>query len=210
MPPERDAGVAWRATVEACQRDLLASDLGLVIFDAALSHFRHDSLVRPFPCDFANNVRGEAVKDFAELRRAFDGLPPVDKLDADDETSVRLRSRQLLSWLVNRGRRRAPRLRTVADSRAVYDKIQAATCAPSYAHVPEYIVEVAPAEADKRSPAEFETAFDQLAAENGTRLAFHGTAMENVYSILHNGLASHLNEAITRGSLSSVESMQCP
>ena len=36
--------------------------------------------------------------------------------------------------------------------------------------------------------------FSEMKVEFGSTLAFHGTAFENVYSIIHNGFCSHMNK----------------
>ena len=42
---------------------------------------------------------------------------------------------------------------------------------------------------------EKEDGFYNLAAKHGQVMAFHGTKVENFYSILHNGFLGHLNKA---------------
>ena len=42
---------------------------------------------------------------------------------------------------------------------------------------------------------EKEDSFYKLAAKHGQVMAFHGSKMENFYSILHNGFLGHLNKA---------------
>ena len=35
-------------------------------------------------------------------------------------------------------------------------------------------------------------AFEELVAQYGSQYAFHGTSMENMHSVMHNGLTNHL------------------
>eukprot|EP00047_Mylnosiga_fluctuans_P011059 m.19405 g.19405 ORF g.19405 m.19405 type:complete len:295 (+) comp3436_c0_seq2:136-1020(+) len=56
-----------------------------------------------------------------------------------------------------------------------------------------------------------EEAFEQLKSAHGYEVAFHGTAFENVYSILHNGFCSHMNKTSLygEGTYLSTDSRVC-
>eukprot|EP00116_Pleurobrachia_bachei_P008140 sb/3468402/ len=59
-------------------------------------------------------------------------------------------------------------------------------------YLPQFVLTI-------KAPREPEE-FTRLSAAHGTRIAFHGTHTENVYSILKNGLAGHLNRRALFGS----------
>ena len=68
-----------------------------------------------------------------------------------------------------------------------FNEIQLLTGNASYKIKPQHILEVIYSE-------DIAKKFEQLGSLHGKIHAYHGTRVENFYSILHNGLLSHMNK----------------
>lgn len=68
-----------------------------------------------------------------------------------------------------------------------FHEIQSLTGNASYKIKPQHILEVVYSEEAAKK-------FEQLESSHGKIHAYHGTRVENLHSILHNGLLSHMNK----------------
>ncbi|EDV27118.1 uncharacterized protein TRIADDRAFT_54753 [Trichoplax adhaerens] len=164
-----------RLTIE---RDRLATDLKISLFSAALRSFRFDSVLRPFPQTYIRF--GE--KQIDSLRESFRQIPGIGEL-LQEETRLSAHSIELLEWLL------------VEDSTFVHLKILPNTkleellTATGFRNGtrPSLIFDII--YKGKSSSSRF----DELKSQYGSFYGFHGSGVENFFSILHVGLLSHLN-----------------
>ncbi|GIM16796.1 hypothetical protein Vretimale_19388, partial [Volvox reticuliferus] len=158
------------------------TDLLITAFYTAVDHFRRGSICTPFPSEVFPPVTNTGNKDFPAVKRALDALPPVHVL-LSDEALARLPSPALglLQWLLlnpTRQRRFARmsledlirQLRERGGDLAWLQQALAGQKAPSY------ILQVQNTSAQ--------------APFTSSAIAYHGTRMENLHSIIHTGLRS--------------------
>ena len=152
----------------------------LSLFIAASSSYRQDTTLRPFPPMFVE----DQVKDVAGLARMIDQIPSLEKLKRDlkaGKLDLELKLLQLIVWILGGGSSNL-RLRTVRGE----EREAVAGCEGMRRHPqPQYILE-----ATTRSTSRWLEA----AREQRTHWAFHGSRLDNFYSILHYGLQQHLNK----------------
>jgi len=167
-------------TLNNLLEDLTACDVQLSLFIAASSSYRQDTTLRPFPPMFLE----DQVKDLTSLASLLDQLPSLEKLRRDlkaGKLDLEMKLVQLIVWVL-RGGSSNLKLRTLTgEERAVV-----ADCAGMRPHPqPQYILEV-----NTRTSARW----IQAASQGKTHWAFHGSRLDNFYSILHYGLQQHLNK----------------
>lgn len=160
------------------KEDPLAADLKWSFFVAALHSYRCDSVLRPFPPKFIaqddeKNVEG--LKDAAAL------MPGILQL-AMRAGSVSDEAFELLAWVLE-----DPSIKLRTLNKSQFTTIQQKTGHITPVPEPSYIFEVDYNEAaDER--------FELL--RNGRKImyGYHGSRIENFHSILHHGLAGHMNK----------------
>eukprot|EP00051_Salpingoeca_urceolata_P011905 m.148051 g.148051 ORF g.148051 m.148051 type:complete len:377 (+) comp17304_c0_seq3:157-1287(+) len=100
---------------------------------------------------------------------------------------------QLLDWILH------PRGFTITTaSPAMFDAIlRQAGCEEAYGVRPDFIFQLNYDIAE--GPGNGSTVFDTLAPQHGTMVAYHGSALENFYSIVRLGFCAHLNKTSLYG-----------
>ncbi|KAL4443726.1 hypothetical protein ABPG75_011463 [Micractinium tetrahymenae] len=166
--------------------DPAAVDLLLSTLAAAAASYRRATCTVPFPSALFESPDG---RDYAALSANLQALPPVEQLAAA-AAAGRLSTAEaaLLRWALTRPRRPAAGIRRCM-LRAVQEQLPSMTgWLADIGHNPSLRPQAA-LQLSAVPPA-------LAAGDARTRvLAFHGTSMENVWSILHNGL---LNASGTR------------
>ncbi|KAL5004979.1 hypothetical protein ScPMuIL_018435 [Solemya velum] len=163
--------------------DILAADLKWSLFVAALQSYRFDSVLRPYPAPF---LKENGEKDIKSLERLADKLPGIQKV-ADSLDSLSSDLIGLLDWVLES---KAFKLRTSQISE--FERIKIKTGQTDSVPTPNFIFELQP------SP-EAESKFEQIRNGRQTMYAYHGSRVENFHSIIHNGLASHMNKTSVYG-----------
>ncbi|XP_014781742.1 protein mono-ADP-ribosyltransferase PARP16 isoform X1 [Octopus bimaculoides] len=168
-----------RTVLERVNSDPVACDLTISLFVAAVHSYRHDSVLRPFPPAFIKEgfekdkkALEQAVKDIpsmAQLEPSFDSLP---------ESTV-----NLLMWHFNN---KYFTLKT-RDKNDYYDILSLTESREPTSVEPSHVFEVLPSQLSQSK-------FEQLQQGRQILYAYHGSRVENFYSILHTGLASHMNK----------------
>eukprot|EP01137_Pigoraptor_chileana_P034138 Opistho-2@26225 len=173
--------------ISACNRRESECDYQLCMAAAALRSFKHDSLLRPFPKHFLTE---SGDKDYDRMRLAMDAVPLSVQSIANGLEKDMLDAGVcgLLDWALYP---RNFRLRRV-DTKETFAKLQRATGPSSYPVTPDYVFAVI-------YPERTEEPFKRMAAEYGTQCGYHGSPFENFYSIVSNGLASHMNKTSLYG-----------
>ena len=158
----------------------LAFPLQLSLFIAASSSYRHDSTLRPFPQMFLRN--GE--KDIEALNCSLKLLPSLSILKRDmrlGKLELDLELLKLIVWVLEGGNSKL-KLKTLSDeaSRNI------ASLRKFEDHPrPHYIFEV---------NTNASSRWKEKVEGRKTFWAFHGSRLDNFYSILNYGLQQHLNK----------------
>ncbi|XP_078589603.1 protein mono-ADP-ribosyltransferase PARP16-like isoform X1 [Branchiostoma floridae x Branchiostoma japonicum] len=165
---------------EKLEGDLLAADLQLSLFAAALLSYRHDTVLRPFPPGFA---RQNDEKDFPALKSVWRRLPGAKDLLQNSGATSDPQTLQLVNFVLET---RNFRLRSCGASE--YKEVQRLTgYSSTNIPPPSHIFEVVHSEST-------DARFEETRQDRSLLYAFHGSRLDNFYSILHNGLHAHLNK----------------
>jgi len=144
-------------------------DFTLCIFCSALSSYRCQTVLKPFP-----STHSHYPDPIDQLFNDFKLITSSDPPQSSDNGNVT----DLTTWLLQKSN---PLILKPLQPDAF-----AEYCGGNK-HVakPEYTVQITTPPNDR---------FHALSIEHGTTTAFHGTHTENVYSILHTGLVGNLNK----------------
>ncbi|XP_035667650.1 protein mono-ADP-ribosyltransferase PARP16-like isoform X2 [Branchiostoma floridae] len=165
---------------EKLEGDLLAADLQLSLFAAALLSYRHDTVLRPFPPGFA---RQNDEKDFPALKSVWRRLPGAKDLLQSSGATSDPQTLQLVNWVLET---RNFCLRSCESTE--YKEVQRLTgYSSTNIPPPSHIFEVVHSETT-------DARFEETRQDRSLLYAFHGSRLDNFYSILHNGLHAHLNK----------------
>ena len=182
------------------EKDLLAADVKWSLFVAACQHYRHDSCLKPFPPKFLK----EDSKDIDSLRDVVDRTPSLRLLSQilKDPDVHQLDSNiiDLLHWVL-KGTQQLKRI----PKKQFSSVLSLVKCDLQY-EPPAYIFSVNLSEAARET-------WSDLSAGKKTMYAFHGSRLENFYSIVQYGLQQLLNKNSLFGSgiyLSTEMSMSLP
>ncbi|XP_019855808.1 PREDICTED: mono [ADP-ribose] polymerase PARP16-like [Amphimedon queenslandica] len=163
---------------EALSKDMAGCDCLLSLFWSALSSYRHDTVLRPYPNQF---ILSNGDKDIDGLRSVFKTLPGlnevVQQLDSLDDRVITL----LYDIICTKG------FRLSFKPGDKFSLIESQTSVPAHKVQPYCFFEL-------QYSSEREEKWQRTASEYGTFLAYHGSRMENFHSIAHNGLLSHMNK----------------
>jgi len=163
-------------------KDILASDIQLSVFLAACSSFRQDSALRPFPPMFLCD--DNQTKDIESLTLILKQLPSLKVIQQNlknGKLDLDFKLLKLIVWILNGGNSNL-KLRTLSDDEK--KNLESLKEIEKQPH-PHYIMEV----------TNHATARWKKNIENKkTYWAFHGSRLDNFYSILNYGLQQHLNK----------------
>lgn len=168
---------------ERIWQDPLAADLQWSLFIAALNSYRFDSVLRPFPPMF---IGEDEEKDLKSLHALVDDVPSLSRLSRECYKQP-TKLLELMKWVLDA---RAFSLTSLNKNKL--QEIRRLTGHTVKVPDPQYIFEVTPsALADEK--------FKHLQKDRDLLYAYHGSRLDNFYSILHNGLASHMNKTSVFG-----------
>ncbi|XP_013793980.1 mono [ADP-ribose] polymerase PARP16-like isoform X1 [Limulus polyphemus] len=175
--------------LEQLQSDPLASDLLWSLFCAAVESYRHDSILRPFPSAFLDERTRE--KDVEHLRTVVSSIPSFQELIVNDNIQKTLPSESwdLLHWVLQTS---SFRLCSV-NSTDKFQNIKQLTHQVMSASAPTHVYEVCPTGSREQK-------FQKAKGEWKSLYAYHGSRIDNFFSILHNGLVSNLNKTSLFGT----------
>ncbi|XP_049964745.1 protein mono-ADP-ribosyltransferase PARP16 [Schistocerca serialis cubense] len=200
---ENDATVADKKLASLrllLEKDLLAADVKWSLFVAACQHYRHDTCLKPFPPKFLK----EDSKDIDSLRDVVDRTPSLKLLSQilkdPDVHQLDPNIVDLLHWVL-KGTQQLKRI----PKKQFSSVLSLVKCDIPY-EPPAHIFSVTLSEAARE-------AWSDLSAGRKTLFAFHGSRLENFYSIVQYGLQQLLNKNSLFGSgiyLSTEMSMSLP
>jgi len=163
---------------EIIKLNLHGSDLIVCSFVAALKSYRIDCCLRPFPQYFLN---ANSEKDFSSLRNACDKIPPLQDLLSVPSKSISDDVRNLLKWLfIDSG---FPVLKPFPVNKLPLSVVNEKT---SINALPQYVFEVT-------YNKKIETMWKNRIGNRTIFYAFHGSFVENFFSICKFGLQQHFN-----------------
>ncbi|XP_032906589.1 protein mono-ADP-ribosyltransferase PARP16 [Amblyraja radiata] len=171
-------GLGEQPLEECLRRDLRAADLKCSLFMSALQSYRRDSVLRPFPNAY---ISGDN-KDFDALLADARNLPNLKQL-LQSGTVPQKRTLELLSWFCL-----SKNLTIKSLGKEGYEEIQEhiGFTTPSAA-TPDFLFEIVYCD-------QMNAKFDETKGDRDLIYAFHGSRLENFYSIIHCGLQCHLNK----------------
>ena len=163
-----------------CLEDIPACDMQLSLFSAASSSYRQDSTLRPFPPMFLK----DDFKDVESLAHLLNKIPHLETVKQNlDSGFLDLDSKllKLLVWVL-RGGNANLKLRSLSEiEKNEVLKLKGIEHHP----LPNYILEVSTNQTRR---------WRQMIDSKKTYWAFHGSRLDNFYSILNYGLQQHLNK----------------
>uniref|UniRef100_A0A8B8DSH8 Poly [ADP-ribose] polymerase n=1 Tax=Crassostrea virginica TaxID=6565 RepID=A0A8B8DSH8_CRAVI len=154
----------------------LATDLRWSFFVAALYSYRFDTVLKPFPPQY---MKDNGEKDVKKLEKIVDRIPKLNQLGTEISSEVQ----ELLAWVTDN-----KNWSLSLTELSKFDEIQVLTKDSGVSAVkPNYVFEVNYSEAAN-------TKFQDVRKGRELLYAYHGSRLENFHSILHHGLASHMNK----------------
>ncbi|KAJ7554128.1 hypothetical protein O6H91_06G126700 [Diphasiastrum complanatum] len=197
-----------RSVYEACVSSPEGADLLVNIFVQALMSYRRSSVCKPFP----NSLFSECCsneKDFASAMEAVQHIPDIHKIALSKQPDQELEdwtldrssyhatalqempfmSLKLLQWLLFSREHMeltsdpAKELSRLLTMRFSPWTTRASKLGMGKALLPEFVLRVKEAKKDDQLDN-----FAEIRSRSGSFFAFHGTAAENLYSILRCGL----------------------
>jgi len=156
------------------QHDLQAAEFSLAIFSAAILSYRKDTCLRPLP-DFLDADSGE--QRLEKLVSIFNNIPPLKKLPTSILSDDCWR---LLKWIL---KNRQCSFKTAGKVKL--EEIFQKTGESSFSLEPCQIFEVC-------YNTNMSKRFNDLKKEHGLKYGYHGSRLDNFYSIIQNGLQVHM------------------
>ena len=160
--------------------DLPACDMQLSLFFAASSSYRQDSTLRPFPPMFVNND----YKDVDSLTYLMNKLPDLETIKQNIDSGfldLDPKLLKLLIWVLGGGNSNLKLESLSENEKTDVLKLKAIEQHPQ----PNYILKVSTNQSRR---------WKQMIENRKTYWAFHGSRLDNFYSILNYGLQQHLNK----------------
>jgi len=170
-----------------CVKDLLKNDLYSCdmlwcLFIAAAKSYRFSSILRPFPAMYQE---GEEKNMFG-LKSAIASIPKLS-IVASSWSELGSENQELLSWLFGAVHFKL-KLKEKESFKMVKDLTGQITKTPE----PSYVFEVVYSQ-------EAEAKFENLRNERDCFYAYHGSRLDNFFSIINNGLNTHMNKVAVFG-----------
>ncbi|XP_071107834.1 protein mono-ADP-ribosyltransferase PARP16-like [Haliotis cracherodii] len=163
---------------EKIKLDPLAVDMQWSLFSSAALSYRFDTVLRPFPPMFMSS---DNEKDTKSLEQAMREVPNMLRVGSS-LSSLSSKTIDLIHWVMDS---KSFTLTTLDKTR--FAAIQKMTGHTTEVPSPNFIFEVTPSETN-------DAKFQVVRNNRKVFFAYHGSRIENFHSILHNGLASHMNK----------------
>ncbi|KAK7009309.1 mono [ADP-ribose] polymerase PARP16 [Biomphalaria glabrata] len=160
--------------------DLYACDLLWSLFVAAAKSYRFNSILHPFPPMYSSDTVEE--KNIPALRDVISRVPALLS-NSNFDHILSKDCKELLSWVLTTKHFSLK----LCDKESCFQTIKELTGQVMSTTQPDFVFEVV-------YSLEKERKFEQLKGSRKTFFAYHGSRLDNFYSILHNGLNSYLNK----------------
>lgn len=173
---------------EKNKSELLALDFEINLLICSAQSYKHESVLKPFPSTFLSDSAN--TKNFDQLLSALLSLPPV--LEWKNKIKKFNHDQLCLIYWILMHKNYSISICTNIDKEKLRESAK-------FVHdfaTPSHIFEVKYSnEKDKKFDQLKQNTIEELSLEGGaTSFCFHGTRMDNLYSIMHMGLLSHLNK----------------
>ncbi|RMZ93672.1 mono [ADP-ribose] polymerase PARP16, partial [Brachionus plicatilis] len=173
---------------EKNKSELLALDFEINLLICSAQSYKHESVLKPFPSTFLSDSTNS--KNYDQLVKALLSLPPL----LEWPTRIKKFNHDQLCvvyWILMHKNYHLS-LCTSIDKEKIKESAK-------YVHdfaSPSHIFEIKYSEEkNKKFDLLKQNTIEDLALEGAaTSICFHGTRMDNLYSIMHMGLLSHLNK----------------
>lgn len=186
---------------ERLESDPLSADLQWSLLVAALSSYRYDTILRPYPpmyllqrSDTVPDANGSAAS--ADNRQTFPGVLSenrdnealkrdvlrIPNFRSNELTTLDGKLLDLILWTINT---KQFTLKTCSSNK--FDEIKTLTGHTTPIASPHFVFQVV------HSPSADEK-FDAIRKNRDVMWAYHGSRLENFHSIIHYGLQGHLNK----------------
>jgi len=167
--------------LECLHRDIIACDVQLSLFVGAAISYRHDSSLSPFPPFYLDSAGNKDAKGIQEAIHAFPTL--VDLKNQLEKRKCKLTPKQLnlLRWIFE-GSQSLLKLRTLKQS-SYSDTLKSIGIQLKQNHPkPNFILEVSKKDTES---------WQERCEKEETFHGFHGSRLDNWFSILNHGLQQH-------------------
>jgi len=170
------------SVVQWMQKDLLAADFRWSVFISAISSYRHDTVVRPFPPKYTTRIDiNNVIKHHERLVKICADVPNLHRFLSQHST-VNEEQLDVLHWLLE------PRTFSLRSCpKDIFSEIEVLTGQVGAAPVPNFIFEV-------EYNQSLQERFSDVRGSRDLLYGFHGSRVENFHSILHHGLVQHMNK----------------
>lgn len=171
--------------------DLLALDLEMNLLICAVKSYKHETVLKPFPSTFLSDSNNN--KDFNELISAVDSLPPLPEWRSKIKRFTPAQLSLIYWFFVHKN------YDLEYSSDVTQEKLkEMSKYTDEHFSKPTHVFEI---KYNEEKTRKFEQLKQQLADKSETTdstsltsISFHGTRMDNIYSILHMGLLSHFSK----------------
>ncbi|CAL1527714.1 unnamed protein product [Lymnaea stagnalis] len=169
------------------KNEVYNSDMLWSLFVAAAKSYRFSSILYPFPPMYISDMDIEERKNIFALKDAISRVPKFSSSPSVVSTLSK-DCLELLSWVLLTKKFSLK----LCEKDSCFKTIKELTGQVMNTPEPAYIFEVVPS-------AERERKFKELTGSKKTFYAYHGSRLDNFFSILHNGLNTHLNKVSVFG-----------
>lgn len=175
---------------EKNRSELMALDFEINLLICSAQSYKHESVLRPFPSTFLSDSTNS--KNFESLVNALLSLPPVlqwnTKVKQFNQDQLRV-----VYWILKHKNYELS-ICTSMNKEKLKESVK-------FVHdfaTPSHIFEIKYSdEKNKKFDLLKQNTIKELGLEGAsTSICFHGTRMDNLYSIMHMGLLSHLNKVL--------------
>lgn len=175
-----------RIFMEKNKSSILGLDLEVNMLVSAAQSYKHESVLKPFPSTMLSDSNND--KNYSQLVNTLLSLPPVLdwRLKLKNFSADQL---NIVYWLM------CHRNFSLEFANVDQERLRELV---KYEHdfsKPTHMFEIKYSEEKERKfEAIKNVTRDTLGTDSVTSMSFHGTRMDNLYSILHTGLLAHLNK----------------
>lgn len=171
--------------------DLLVLDLEINLLICALESYKHETVLKPFPTTFLSDSNNN--KDFTQLISAVNSLPPVPEWRTKIKRFNTAQLSLIYWFLVHKN------YQLEYTTSITHDKLkEMSKFTDEHFSKPTHVFEIKYNEEKTRKfeqlKEELSEKLDTTDVSTLTSICFHGTRMDNIYSILHMGLLSHFSK----------------
>eukprot|EP00795_Rhopilema_esculentum_P005965 gene5965-11318_t len=169
----------YEETINKIKEDRSAAEFKIAMFSAALLSYRKNSCLLPFPPAFTEN---DGTKNIHNVEDVFSQLPSVQEFISHPSRLSR-EAVTLLHWIISE---RSYAVESCKED--LFKELEQKTGKSSFSIKPDYMFEI------KYLNSYSSRKFDEYGQSYNIKFGYHGSRLDNFYSILHNGLQVHMTK----------------